>query len=71
MNNDDATGIAGELARVAEQVTESRIAHRALVDRRNELVVLMHDDGYSLTDIARVAGISYQQVQQILGRHGR
>ena len=62
--------VEAELAKLAEQVTESRIAHLALVEQRDELVIRLYDTGRSQADIARVAGITYQQVHQIVRKRG-
>src|SRR5690606_7622636 len=69
MTDNDDSAIMSRLSELAHDITDTRDVHRMLVSERDRLIVELYENGYSMTDIAKVAGVIYQQVQQIVKRN--
>ena len=63
--------LLSRLAIVAEQLRHTQQDTAALATERDNLVRLLHADGFPQTGIAVCAGISRQRINQILDKEGR
>lgn len=72
MTDNDDSAIISRLSELADDITDTRDVHRVLVSERDELIISLYERGYSMTEIGSIAGVIYQQVQQIVkrNRHG-
>ena len=59
---------AGLIYDASIEVDETRDAYKAATKKRNDLIVNAHESGaISITKIAKVAGLTYKRVNQIIG----
>lgn len=71
MIDNETRGIESRLIDLADGISEVRDTHRELITERDQLIIILDDHGYTKTDIASIAGITYQQVQQIVSKGKR
>lgn len=62
---------AGRLAKLGADTTAARKRHLELVAERDELILDLRAAGYTHEGLAEIAGLKYQQVQQIVKRGER
>ena len=72
MTDETDSAIVSRLSELADDITDTRDVHRVLVSERDELIINLYERGYSMTEVGSIAGVIYQQVQQIVkrNRHG-